>query len=104
MSLRSVYDVSWVVEKPYTELAQIVAGANVIPVRLKKWSLARVIDARASVRDFPIAIDFQGLIKSALLTRASGAPQRYGFAKEAVREKPAAWFYNHKVAVDQTKH
>ncbi len=104
MSLRSAYDVSWVVEKPYAELVQIVAGVNVIPVRLKKWSLARAIDARSAVRDFPVAIDFQGLIKSALLTRASGAPERYGFAKEAVREKPAAWFYNHKVNVDQSKH
>jgi len=104
MLLRKSYDVSWVLEKPYAELVQIVAGANVLPVRLKKWSLARLVDARQSVRDFPVAVDFQGLIKSALLTRASGAPERYGFAKEVVREKPAAWFYNHKIHVDRSKH
>ena len=51
-----------------------------------------------------MAVDFQGLIKSALLARVSGARERYGFAKEAVREKPAAMFYNHQVNVDQTQH
>ncbi len=104
MSLRAAFDISWVVEKPYAELVQIVAGVNVIPVRLKKFSLTRILDARQAVRDFDVAVDFQGLIKSALLTRASGASDRYGFARDAVREKPAAMFYNHKVSVDQTQH
>src|SRR5712691_10612854 len=104
MSLRGAFDVSWVVEAPYAELAQIVTGVKVIPVRLKKWSLNAILTAREAVRDFDAAIDFQGLIKSALLARASGALDRYGFARDAVREKPATLFYNHRIAVDQTKH
>src|SRR5450755_483076 len=104
LSLRSAFDVSWVVEAAYAELVEIVAGVKPIPVRLKKWSLAETGNAWRSVRGFDAAIDFQGLIKSALIARASGARERYGFAREAVREKPAAMFYNHKVSVDQTKH
>lgn len=104
LSLRSSFDVSWVVEAPYAELVEIVAGVKPLPVRLRKFSLAAIRQARRSVRGFDVAIDFQGLIKSALIARASGANERYGFAREAVREKPAAIFYNHKVSVDRTKH
>ena len=104
LSLRSSFDASWVVEAPYAELVEIVAGVKPIPVRLKRFSVAAVNNARRSIRNFDVAIDFQGLIKSALIARASGAADRYGFAREAVREKPAAMFYNHKVSVDQTKH
>lgn len=104
MSLRSGFDVAWVVEKAYAELVRIVTGVNVIPVRLKRWSLMRILDARQSVRGFDIAVDFQGLLKSALLARSCGASERYGFARDAVREKPAAMFYNHKVSVDQSMH
>ncbi len=104
MLLSGAFDVSWVVEAPYAELVQIVTGVNVIPVRLKKWSLSAILTARESVRHFDTAVDFQGLIKSALLARSSGALERYGFAREAVREKPASLFYNHRITVDQTKH
>jgi heptosyltransferase-1 len=103
MSLRDAFDVSWVVEAAYAELVQIVTGVNVIPVRLKRGSLRDIDAARRSVRGFDVAVDFQGLIKSALLTRVA-APQRYGFAREAVREKPASFFYNHKIGIDRARH
>jgi heptosyltransferase-1 len=103
MSLRDSFDVSWVVEKPYAEIVEIVGGVKPIPVRLKRWSLGDINAARRAVRGFDIAVDFQGLIKSALLARVA-APQRFGFARAAVREKPAAMFYNHKIKVDQTQH
>ena len=104
MSLRDSYDVSWVVEAPYADLVETVAGVRAIPVRLKRWSPAAILGAGRSVRGFEVAIDFQGLIKSALLARASGARQRYGFHRQLVREKPAALFYNHRIRVDHTKH
>lgn len=104
LSLRSSFDVSWVVEAPYAELVQIVAGVKPIAVRLKEFSLAEINRARRSIRSFDVTIDFQGLIKSALIARASRARDRYGFARDAVREKPAALLYNHRVSVDRTKH
>jgi heptosyltransferase-1 len=105
MTLREEFDVSWIVERPYAELVQIVAGVEPVPVRLKRWSLNRILDARNAVRDdFDVAIDFQGLIKSALVTWSSDARERYGFAKEFAREKQSAWLYNHKVAIDPKQH
>ncbi|HSP17055.1 MAG TPA: lipopolysaccharide heptosyltransferase I [Thermoanaerobaculia bacterium] len=103
LSLRDWYDVSWIVEKPYAELVRIVAGVAPIPVQLKRWSLSAIGETRRAARGFDVVVDFQGLIKSALIARGA-APLRYGFAREAVREKPAAFFYNRKIKVDQTKH
>ncbi|HET7712439.1 MAG TPA: glycosyltransferase family 9 protein [Thermoanaerobaculia bacterium] len=102
--LKTAADVSWIVEAPYAELVEIVADVTAIPVRLKKFSFREIGNAWRGVRGFAVAIDFQGNIKSAAVTRASGAPVRYGFHGDAVREKPASWFYTHRVKVDQSRH
>jgi lipopolysaccharide heptosyltransferase I len=105
VALRERYsEVAWAVEAPYAELVEIVAGVRAIPVSLKKWSWAKIAEARRGVRGFDVAIDFQGLVKSALLARASGARERIGFASEFVREKPAAWLMNRRVAIDSSRH
>ena len=105
VALRERYDdVAWAVEQPYKELVETVANVRAIPVSLKKWSLANVNDARKNVKGFDAAIDFQGLIKSALLARASGAKERIGFASAYIKEKPAAWFLTKKVAIDPSAH
>src|SRR5688572_17881316 len=75
VSLKDAADITWVVEAPYCELVEIVAGVNAIPVRMKKEPRAAI----AAVRGFDTAIDFQGLIKSAVLGWLSGAKTRYGF-------------------------
>ncbi|MEA2163208.1 MAG: heptosyltransferase [Thermoanaerobaculia bacterium] len=96
--------IAWAVEPAYAELVELVAGVKAIRVPLKQWSFARLAEARRNVRGFDDVIDFQGLIKSALLARASGATRRFGFAKGIIREKPAAWFLNRPVEVDTTRH
>jgi heptosyltransferase-1 len=103
-ALKAAGEVAWVVEAPYAELVEIVAEVRVIPVRLKRWSAREIRAARRAVRGFDAAIDFQGNIKSALVARASAAPERYGFDRSAVRERPAALFYNHHVHVDRSQH
>ena len=50
--------------------------------------------------EFDWAIDVQGLLRSALMTRATRAAVRAGFAQP--REPAAAWFYNHKVDASAT--
>src|SRR4051812_47059995 len=66
-------DVSWVVEAPYAEMVEIVAGARAIPVSMKKWgrhliaSRSAMGAARRAMRGHDISIDFQGLVKSAAL-------------------------------------
>ena len=105
VALRERYDeIAWAVETPYRELVETVAKVRAIPVSLKQWSFAKVNDARKNVRGFDVAIDFQGLIKSALLVRASGAGERRGFASEYIKEKPAAWFLTEKVKIDPSTH
>lgn len=102
--------ISWVVEAPYRELVELVAGVEAVPVRLKRWSKAplasrsEVFAAWRAMRGVDAAVDFQGLIKSAVLMRLSGARERYGFERDAIREKPAVWFSNRRVAVDTSLH
>src|SRR3954452_20867443 len=97
-------EISWAVEPAYAELVEIVARVKAIRVSLKKWSPARIEAARRDVRGFETSIDFQGLIKSSLIGRASVASERYGFARDVIREKPAAWFVNRPVAIDTSSH
>lgn len=102
--------ISWVVEAAYRELVELVAGVETIPVSMKRWgrqlfsSRAEMGVARLAMRGFETAIDFQGLVKSASLGFLSGAPSRYGFDAQAIREKPALLFTNRKVEVDRTQH
>src|ERR1700748_319973 len=78
-------NVGWVVERAYRELVRLVTGVETIPVSRKKWGRAFVSSrgemfaARASMRGFDVAVDFQGLIKSASLAWVSRARLRYGF-------------------------
>lgn len=108
--LSPVADVSWVVEAPYAELVEIVTGVTAIPVRLKRWSRAPLASRAAAgeaarrVRGFDIAVDFQGLIKSAGVAWLSRAPLRFGFDRDAIREKAALLFTNRRIGVDQTRH
>jgi lipopolysaccharide heptosyltransferase I len=104
VALRERHEIAWVVEAPYRELVEVVAGVRAIPVSLKRWSAGNILAAWRAVRGFDAAIDFQGLVKSALLARASGARERIGFAREFVREKPAAWLMNRRVMIDPRKH
>jgi ADP-heptose:LPS heptosyltransferase len=55
-----------------------------------RWQLRRL---RASA--FDSALDFQGLLKSALIARLSGARRTYGFARAGLRE-PASRFLLHE--------
>jgi len=97
-------EIAWAVEPAYAELVELVARVKAIRVSLKQWSLSRINAARRDVRGFDASIDFQGLIKSSLIARASGARERYGFARDVIREKPAAWFVNRPVTIDRSTH
>jgi heptosyltransferase-1 len=43
---------------------------------------------------FDLAIDFQGLIQTALLAAAARPDKLVGFDRARVRERPASWFYS----------
>ena len=102
--------IDWLVERRLAFLPGAVAGIDqVIPIDTHalrarftdRESWRRLYEPLRMVRGrrYDVVIDFQGLIKTALLTRLSGAVLRIGFSKELVREKPAHWFY-HRTAKD----
>jgi heptosyltransferase-1 len=106
VSLKERAEITWVVEAPYAELVEIVAGVRTLPVRMKKWIRhpRAGIEAIAKMRSVDTSIDFQGLIKSSIFGFLSGARTRYGFDRHAIKEKPALLFTNRHVHVDTTKH
>ncbi len=54
-------------------------------------------ELRAAKFDF--AVDFQGLVKSALVATLARPEQIFGFNAEFARESPASWFYSTKVSI-----
>lgn len=54
--------------------------------------------------DFDIAIDFQGLLKSALIAKVSGAKTRWGFSRSDLREPAARVFYTNTAAIQSRAH
>ncbi len=91
-------EISWVVEE---RVAEILRGNELIDNLIEVDTRAlrdfgRGVDemiagARAQIRglrsfEFDVAIDLQGLWKSALVAKLSGAPRRWGFSREDLRE------------------
>lgn len=107
--------ISWVAER---SAAAILRDSPVIDrlieIDTRSWrrSLLRRETQRAlrsrlsSLRSEPVdvAIDFQGLIKSAFVAFASGAPRRIGFETAALRESASRVFLTEQVPVDDRGH
>jgi ADP-heptose:LPS heptosyltransferase len=51
-----------------------------------------------------VALDFQGLLKSAMIARLSRAPRRIGFSYNALREPASALLLTERVSVDDRSH
>jgi heptosyltransferase I len=108
-------NISWVVEQ---RSAEILKGNELIDslVEVDTRSLREGIsvdEILASVRQqikelrqqtFDIAIDFQGLLKSAAIAKLSGAKKRWGFSREALREPLSRLLLTDTVSVDARAH
>ncbi|MEZ5290852.1 MAG: glycosyltransferase family 9 protein [Vicinamibacterales bacterium] len=55
-------------------------------------------------RGYAAAIDLQGLLKSSVFARLSGARRVVGFERSALREPAARWFHSEQVTVDDRGH
>ncbi|MDM7921339.1 MAG: glycosyltransferase family 9 protein, partial [Pyrinomonadaceae bacterium] len=53
---------------------------------------------------FDIAIDFQGLIKSAAVAKLAGAPRRWGFARKDLREPASRFLLTDTVKIPPVTH
>ena len=97
--------IDWLVDAvhaPFLELVPVVSSL----VTLRDRTVRGWLDVRRTLRGraYDVAIDFQGLLKSAALARLSGAKRVVGFDRPALREGTAAPFYTERVTVDDSQH
>ena len=87
--------IDWVVDARHEDMVQLVSVIDRVITMdaptIGAW-LRVVRDLREGQYD--IALDMQGLMKSALLARVSGAPRVIGFSIWHLREKSARPFYS----------
>ena len=108
-------EISWVVERSSSEILRdnpildhlievdtkalrrgLMSGET---LRAPRQQLRRL---RASA--FDVAIDFQGLLKSASIARLSGARRVFGYTREGLREPPSTLLLSKRVHVPKHTH
>jgi heptosyltransferase I len=97
-ALRAAYpsaSIDWVVDRRHHDMVRLVTVIDRVVTldasTLGAW-LRVVRELRA--KRYDVALDLQGLMKSALLARVSGAPRVIGFSIWHLREKGARPFYS----------
>ena len=87
--------VTWVVEARWAPLLEGNPYLDRVIV-LERGSFRRLAASWRGLRDgrYDVAVDFQGLVKSAVVASAARAEKLFGFDRYVVRERPAAWFYS----------
>ncbi len=107
--------IDWLVEACWQELIELNPDlSNVVPIDTFAWrrSLHRRDTWRAAfnfVRNlrqvgYDTVLDLQGLYKSALLARMSGARARLGFHERFLKEPGASLFYTRRVTPPAGRH
>ena len=106
-ALRRAYPaarIDWLVSAKHREILELVPVIDrLVTVKDRRSTgLGRAVEEGTSLRRavgelrrarYDVAIDLQGLIKSAVLARASGAARVVGFSSRYVRERLARLFY-----------
>jgi heptosyltransferase-1 len=89
--------VTWVVEPQWTPLLEGNPFVDRL-VRMDRRTLGGLIRTWKALRteEYDLAVDFQGLIKSALTVTAARPERIFGFHQSQVREQAAALFYSNK--------
>jgi len=90
-------EVDWVADSRFAEIIRNSEYVkNVVSFDLKKNLINELLSSRKY--NYDIAIDFQGLIKSAVLSKLM-AKKVIGCDSYHTKEKPALWFYNKKLKI-----
>jgi heptosyltransferase I len=98
--------IDWLVDARHRAVLDLVTG---ITTRIhvdttRGWQHWPGVVRRLRRARYDLALDFQGLIKSGLAARLSGAARVAGFARGMLREPAAAWFYTERHAVGAGQH
>ena len=108
-------EIAWVVERRSAEILRDNPLVNTLievdTKGLRRWPVSgETLPAtrrqlrRLRASPFDLAIDFQGLLKSALIARLSGAPRRVGFARAHLREPASRFLLTKTVEVPARSH
>ena len=105
--------IDWLIEQRWQELVELHPGlSNVVPVDTHAWRREPL--SRRTRRGlghtlgglwqggYDLALDLQGLYKSAVFSLLSGAPRRVGFDVYSLREPGASMFYTQQVMTSGT--
>lgn len=107
---------AWAVERGGA--AKLLAGTpavdEVIELNLRGWRKSLMnLDTQLAIRQamarlrrgaYDLSLDFQGLLKSAMVARLARIPRRIGFARDALREPASALMLTELVEVDDRQH
>ena len=100
--------IDWVVDERHRELLELVPIVDRrIVLRTRSASLRRgVTELRRALtgESYDVAIDVQGLLKSAVVARLSGARRILGFTPPHLRERAARVFYTETHDPGDTAH
>ena len=92
--------VSWVVNESFANLLEMAPGIDRIVrfprKRLWKRGVIRAFKHELQEEEYDVAIDFQGLLRSGMMSWFSHAPRRIGFADG---RECSPWFYNESVRI-----
>lgn len=94
-------EIDWLADRKYAGILSHVDGLT--QRIIGRPGLSQAVTAMRA-REYDVAIDLQGLLKSAAMARLSGARRVVGFEQSALREKAAAWFYTDSAAVPAGAH
>jgi heptosyltransferase-1 len=108
-------EISWVVENRAAEILRsnpLLDRLIVIDTKALRRGLMSGETLRAPRQQlrllrasaFDLALDFQGLIKSALIARLSRARRVVGFAREALREPPSRFLLHDTIPIPERSH
>ena len=94
---------TWVVEPKWAPLLEQNPFVDRV-VTLDRGSFRGLAASHRALREcgYRFAVDFQGLLKSALVAVAAQPATIYGFDPSLVRERAAALFYAHKISTSAT--
>ncbi len=108
-------EISWVVERPAAEILRdnpfldrlIEVDTKVLRRRLMSGETLRAPRQqlrRLRASAFDLALDFQGLLKSASIARLSGARRIFGFSREGLREPASRMLLSRTVFIPRHTH
>ena len=88
-------EIVWAIDPKWTPLLEGNPHVHrIVPFNRRDWTSVRATMQQLRATPFDFAIDFQGLIKSALLATAARPEKIYGFTRGEARETPATWCYS----------